>query len=290
MSEMGTPESRRQALNQADKRARIDEDLVLIQEILGGSISHWHAFVDRFSGLIYSVIRRQLFAEDEDDIRTVFADVLAALYHGKIGEFEGKAELSTWLIVVSRGKAFDFLRKRDGRRKMPLGYDDLSPSEQEVFQLHYVNGLSFEVVIQSLESAARFTSAEDIAHAILKIEATIDSHYLRRLEYEAKAPALGVSSGRLLDFIQRVQLRYESEDKDRPDHALDRKEILEMSARIRDLLSEFSDEEQEVMRLRFDEGWTAKQIASELDLPSQRRVYTVIDGVIRSIRNMLHLK
>jgi hypothetical protein len=35
-------------------------------------------------------------------------------------------------------------------------------------------------------------NAEMIAHAVLKIESTLDRHYLRRLEADAKAPALGV--------------------------------------------------------------------------------------------------
>jgi hypothetical protein len=45
----------------------VQEDLALIEMILGGSTVHWHAFVDRYAGLIYSVVRRQLFVEDDDE-------------------------------------------------------------------------------------------------------------------------------------------------------------------------------------------------------------------------------
>ena len=113
------PNSSQSPANTPQRETRVQEDLALIEMVLGGSTAHWHAFVDRYAGLIYSVIRRQLFAEEEDEVRTVFADVLESLYRGKLSEFRGSSELSTWLIVVSRGKALDHLRHIQGRRKNP---------------------------------------------------------------------------------------------------------------------------------------------------------------------------
>ena len=49
-----------------ERPSRVEEDLALIAKVDGGSTAHWHAFVDRYAGLIYSVIRRQLFAEDDE--------------------------------------------------------------------------------------------------------------------------------------------------------------------------------------------------------------------------------
>ena len=279
--------------NERDKRerpereSRVAEDLALIQEVLGGSTAHWHAFVDRYSGLIYSVIRRQLFAEDEDEIRGVFTDVLDALYRGKLAEYEGRAELSTWLIVISRGKALDYLRKRDGRRKLPQAHDQLTPLEQQVFRLHHVEGLTFEAVIHTLASAGQRVTADDIANAVIRIDSVMDAHYLRRLEYESKAPAMGVVSGRLLNFLTEMRVRYDRPRADAPDQALERKELEEMGARVRAMLAEMPAEAREVMRLRFDEGWTARRISDELGLGGQRRVYTIIDRVVRKIRNIL---
>jgi DNA-directed RNA polymerase specialized sigma24 family protein len=141
------------ASSSPQRETRVQEDLALIDMILGGSTVHWHAFVDRYAGLIYSVVRRQLFVEDDDEVRTVFADILEALYRGKLAEFRGNSELSTWLIVVSRGKALDHLRHLQGRRKHPQGYETLSPFEREVFRLYHVEGLGFDAVIHSLQSA-----------------------------------------------------------------------------------------------------------------------------------------
>jgi RNA polymerase sigma factor (sigma-70 family) len=275
------------AADAAQRESRIHEDLALIEMILGGSTAHWHAFVDRYAGLIYSVVRRQLFVEDEDEVRTVFADVLEVLYKGKLAEFRGNSELSTWLIVVSRGKALDHLRHLQGRRKHPQGYETLSSFEREVFRLHHVEGLGFDAVIQSLRSAGLPGTAEMVAHAVLKIESTIDRHYLRRLESDAKAPALGVVSGRLLDYLTHMDIQRERSPDEQPTDHLEREELEKLAGRVRELLADLSDEERDVVRLRYEEGWTAQRIAEEKGLPGQRRVYTILDGAIRKLRKML---
>ena len=286
----GPGEGPEQSRRERSKVSRIEEDLALIREIEAGSTVHWHALVDRYAGLIYSVIRRQLFAEDEDEIRDVFTEVLDALYRGKLGEFEGRSELSTWLIVISRGKAMDYLRRRDGRRKLPKAHDQLTPLEQEVFRLHHVEGLAFDAVIHTLASAGQRVTADDVANAVIRIDTLMDPHYLNRLEYHAKAPTMGVVSGRLLAFLNGMQIQYERPRTDTPERMLERKELEAMARRVRSLLAEMSDEEREVMRLRFDEGWTARRIADEMGFGGQRKVYTVIDRVVRSIRNRLNLK
>jgi len=282
------PGPRRSPAPSPEKReSRIHEDLALIEMILGGSTVHWHAFVDRYAGLIYSVVRRQLFVEDEDEVRTVFADILEALYKGKLAEFRGSSELSTWLIVVSRGKALDHLRHLQGRRKNPQGYETLSPFEREVFKLHNVEGLGFDAMIHSLQSAGMPANAEMIAHAILKIESTLDRHYLRRLEADAKAPALGVVSGRLLEFLNHMDIQRENSEDDPSTDFLDREATERMAARVKELLADLSDDEREIVRLRFEEGWTAQRIAEEKGFSGQRRVYTILDGIMRKLRRRL---
>ena len=272
--------------NARQKESRVHEDLALIEMILGGSTAHWHAFVDRYAGLIYSVVRRQLFVEDEDEVRTVFADILEVLYRGKLAEFRGNSELSTWLIVVSRGKALDHLRHLQGRRKTPQGYETLSAFEREVFKLHHVEGLGFDAVIISLRSAGLPGTAEMVAHAVLKIESTLDRHYLRRLEADAKAPALGVVSGRLLEYLNHMDIQRERSDENPVDH-LEQEELQELAGRVRELLADLSAEERDVVRLRYEEGWTAQRIADEKGLSGQRRVYTILDGAIRKLRRKL---
>lgn len=270
--------------NDANDPDRFADELALIAEIEAGSTAHWQRFVERFSGLIYSVIRRQLFAEDEDDVRTVFTDVLHDLYNGKLAEYKGKAELSTWLIVVSRGKALDFLRSRDGRRALPAAYPDMTEIQQQVFRLYHAEGLPLEVVIESLARSGIHATVEDIAHAVLQIEERVDRHYLRRLESHARAKSLGVVSGRVLDFLAEMRFRGEESDDSRPDRALAGKERAERVQQVQELIAALPEDEQKVLRLRYEEEWTAKRISRELGLGSQRRVYTILDRALRKLR------
>jgi DNA-directed RNA polymerase specialized sigma24 family protein len=265
---------------------RFQAELDLIAAIEAGSTEHWQRFVERFSGLIYSVIRRQLFAEDEDDVRTVFVDVLHDLYRGKLSEYKGRAELSTWLIVVVRGKALDFLRARDGRRALPAAYPEFTPFQQEVFRLYHAEGLPLEVVIDALERGGHDASPQEVAEAVLDIEARVDRHYLRRLENNARAKSMGVVSGRILEFLAEAHRLQREGDETRPDRALARKEAEEKMARVRELVEQLPAEEQTVLRLRYEENWTARRISEELELGSQRRVYTILDRALRRLRNL----
>jgi DNA-directed RNA polymerase specialized sigma24 family protein len=47
------------------------------------------------------------------------------------------------------------------------------------------------------------------------------------------------------------------------------------------------DDEQRLLTLRFEQGWTAKRIAEELGLGGQRSVYTRIDRILRDLRRLL---
>jgi len=270
----------------ANDPARYRDDLTLIEAIQSGSEAHWQRFVERFSGLIYSVIRRQLFAEDEDEVRNVYVDVLADLYHGKLAEYEGRAELSTWLIVVSRGKALDYLRARDGRRALPASYDAFTPFQQEVFRLFHAEGLPIELVLETLERSGHPATVDDVADAVLHIESLVDRHYLRRRDATARARSLGVVSGRVLEFLSELHRRQSEAEDDRPDRALARKETEETLERVRALVGRLTEEEQRVLRLRFEENRTAREIAGEMELGSQRRVYTILDRALRKLRNM----
>jgi RNA polymerase sigma factor (sigma-70 family) len=271
----------------ADDSNRYADELALIAEIQAGSVAHWQRFVERFSGLIYSVIRRKLFAESEDEVRNVFVDVLHELYNGKLGEYKGRAELSTWLIVVARGKALDYLRARDGRRSLPAAYDGMTPLQQEVFRLYHTEGLPLELVIESLARSGHHVGIEEVAETVFEIEEQVDRHYLRRLESNARARSLGVVSGRLLDFLAEMRLRGDSGDDTRPDRVLAARERETLMEEVRSLVEQLSEEEQEVLRLRYSEERTAREIADELGLGSQRRVYTILDRAVRKLRKLL---
>ena len=257
----------------------------MADEIASGSVQAWHEFVDRFSRLIFSVLHQVLFAEDEDEIRTVYVDILADLYTDKLRKFEGRSTLSTWLVLVSRATALDYLRKKKGRRRLPRGYEALSDLEKRVFALHFVEGLDFGLVLDVLNSNGRVNGVEDVANAVSQLREKLDPRCFKKLEYDRYARALGLESGRVFEYLLRSRLDNAGRVRAQAtDHGLleeERQRGLDRLAALRETLS---PEDQELLYLRFDRCWTAKQIAGDLHSGGVRKVYRAIDRALSRLR------
>lgn len=90
--------------------------------LLQGDKPAWDAFVERYSGVIYSAIHSGLAAAGrrQNDSEDVFQDVfvrLAANDYRLLRRYDAsRAKLSTWLTVIARSVALNSLR----RRQLPL--------------------------------------------------------------------------------------------------------------------------------------------------------------------------
>jgi DNA-directed RNA polymerase specialized sigma24 family protein len=271
-----------------DREGRIAGDLKLVGEVISGSLRSWHLFLHQYSDLILQVVRRHLFAADEDDIRSVHVDVLKALYNGELAKYDDRSKLSTWLIVFTRSRSLDFFRKIHGRYRFPAGYRLLDDPDRRVLRLYYAENLPIEIVIQMLCWEGYDADADFLADSVQRIERLIDPRYLKRLGKRHLARSSGIGSVDALEYL--VYLRHEQEqstERNRPDAALLEKETDETMERLRELIKTLSDEDQKVIEFRFQRGWTAKRISRELSLGSQRRAYTLIDRAVRRLRDRL---
>ncbi len=266
-------------------KAAIESDRKLVQAILDGSLTAWHEFIDRYSGLIFDIIRRHLVMEDEDEIRSVYVDILKSLVDSRLKMYRGEARLSTWLTVYTRSRVYDFFRQRHGRRSTPKGHDKLNEFDREVLRLYYIDKLPLEVVVHMLRSKDFHVTAETIAESIQRIDGLLDSRYLNRLGYEHHVTARGVDSARMLKYLIQVKLDYEERSgRNRPDFHLIEKEVHELAEKAREQISRLPSEERKILFFRFNRGWSAKKIAERLDLGGQRRVYSLINRIIRKLR------
>ena len=92
------------------------DDADLLQSVIAGDVASWQKFVLKYANYIYGAINR--YCDDDDEKTTVFLHILEKLREdrfSRLNRFEGKAKLSTWLTVVSRRLAIDFLRATYGR-------------------------------------------------------------------------------------------------------------------------------------------------------------------------------
>lgn len=267
------------------KQARFPQDLSLIEAISSGSVPAWHRFIHRYSGLIYSIVRRHLITEDEDEIRSVFVDILKAFYDGELELYRGDAPLSSWLIVSARSRAVDAARKRHGRIRPPEGYDKLGSIDKKVWQLFYMDGLPIEIVIHTLAWMGLSTDVDQILKSIQRIERTISRRYLEKLDEESKGKKFGAGSIPLLRYMVQQRMDYEERSETgAADCELAEQEVFENSNRLRELVSALPEEEREIIFLRFERGMSARKMAAELGINSSRRVYTLINNILKKLR------
>ncbi|UCF06073.1 MAG: sigma-70 family RNA polymerase sigma factor [bacterium] len=263
----------------------VQEELKLVQSISVGSVTAWHEFFNRYSNLIYGVIRRHLFTEDEDELRSVYVDVLKSLHDGCIASYRGDASLATWLIVYTRNRSIDIFRKRHGSSHVPEGYKRLSEFDKKVMKLYFVEMLPLEIMVHMLRWSGYSANVDDIVESIQRIDSVIDRRYLKRLDKKHQARASGIDSVRMLEYLIQLRMEYEeSSIRNRPDYYLMEKEVREVADRVRELISHLSPEERKVIFLRFTRNLSASKIAEKLKLGGQRRVYTIINKAIGKIR------
>jgi len=273
----------------SDSSGLREADLALVEAVASGCLHSWHGFLNRYSGLIHSVLRRHLFAEDEDDIRTVFVDVLETLYRGGLSKYRGESRLSTWLVVFTRNRALDKLRERRGRRRHPKGYELFDELTREVFRLYFVERLPLPVTVHELRwRGVSGADADGIVASIQRLEETLDRRYLESLEDECHARLSGVDSMRMLRYLINLRCEFEGRTAgDRPDALLVEEESAEIAEKVKQELSYLAADERKVVFLRYARGWSARRIAERLGLKNQRKAYLVIEKAVRKLRESL---
>lgn len=265
-----------------------DETLHLVRSIRNGSIKSWHRFLEQYSGLIYSIIRRHLYTQDEDEIRNVYVDILEALYGGDISNYRGESKLSTWLSVYTKCRVVDAARKRYGRRQNPKGYERLSEFDRGVLRLFFRERLPLEIVIFTLRWEGFSATIDKIMESIQLIYNILDNRYLARLDREYSARRKGIDSVRTLRLLAHLKNEYSRKiHHERPDRQLLEKEALETAIQIRSALDDLTEFEQKIIHLRFYEGWTARRIAEKMEIKGERRVYRIIDKILLKLRSSL---
>lgn len=93
-----------------------DSDARLLNAILAGDDAAWQRFILQYSNFIYRAFVR--YTDDYDEKMAVYLHVLEKLREdrfARLRRFSFQAKLSTWLTVVARRLALDFLRARYGR-------------------------------------------------------------------------------------------------------------------------------------------------------------------------------
>lgn len=263
-------------------------DLELVGRILADDAAAWEWFVERYAGLIYSVVRRTLHSNDRDDIRSILADVLVGLRRSKLGTYRGRAALSTWLTLVARSETVDFLRRRMGRGRMHKALARLSPAERTLFRRYYIEGRSPQEIVLELARGGETWSLERFVAALRAIEQRLGDAWMRRIAYDLHAQSVGAASGRLLEYLDHVREEFEQRSGAySPEYHLMEREARRTTEYLTGAIASLDPAERRLLQLRFEEGWTAPEIARELGLDSARGVYNITDRIVRRLRRLI---
>ncbi len=122
-------------------------DRELVRRCIDGETGAWNTLVRRHLDLLYAlvakILRPQLQFEAEPEIEDVLQAVFTKLWaddRRRLRAFEGRARLSTWLVVIARREALDRLRGRGIRERSKADYDIVMAaavsSEDDVDPVH----------------------------------------------------------------------------------------------------------------------------------------------------------
>ncbi|WP_243363000.1 RNA polymerase sigma factor [Fundidesulfovibrio terrae] len=121
-------------LQERDRSSSID-----IDRVTRGEKAAWDQFVDTHAGLLYSVALRTLRMRSQscgaEDARDVVQDIFLRLVKDDFRLLRSydrdRASLGTWLTVVARSAAIDFLRRPENGR-VTVELDEEMPAERDV--------------------------------------------------------------------------------------------------------------------------------------------------------------
>ncbi len=96
-------------------------DIEILSKVADSDIAAMEQLYDRYSSLLYSLIKK--IVSDTETAEKILLEVIVIVWK-RIDDFSfDKKNAFTWLVLLSRKKAFDFLRREQGKKSMPV-YDE----------------------------------------------------------------------------------------------------------------------------------------------------------------------
>lgn len=248
--------------------------------------SAWCAFLDRYSSLIYHVVRS--FDRDPDRSGNSFlfiCEQLSANDFRRLRKFDlaGRASFSTWLCAVVRNLCLDWHRKEHGRHRVFGSVARRSTLDQLLFEMVFRRGLSAEEAREELSRRGVELSFAAVEERIGEIRRCLSSRQLWLL-----------SSGQVvLNSIDgEEEGTYAVEPADPAPDPESLVALRETHQQVSAALASLTDSDRLLIRLRYQEGLTLQQVARLVGLKdaqtADRRLRDIID-YLRQALGIQHL-
>jgi RNA polymerase sigma-70 factor (ECF subfamily) len=189
-----------------------DDEALLIEGLLSDDHAAWRAFEARYSRLIYGAIGtvRGRFPRliSSEDVREIYANLCLQLVSGdkrRLRSFDPErgARFGSWLGLLARHAAYDFLR---ARRRQP--------------QLQWLGEDTpwLEIANEDAPDAFRICCARERAHILLQLvedlsprdREFVELYYWEGLDPEQTAERLGICVGTVYSKKHKIRARIET--------------------------------------------------------------------------------
>jgi RNA polymerase sigma factor (sigma-70 family) len=240
-------------------------DRQLLERLAQGGPAAWDLFLEGCSGVVFGVVR--LFADTYDDRMDLFLFICARLQEGdmrRLRAFRFRADapcrFSTWLTVVARNLALDFVREREGRFRPFQNVVAMDAVDRLVFEYHLRDGLPLDEVRDRLRQQHDVHLEE---HQLVALAARVAERIspsqrwrlLSRLMEKRRPLPVDPVAGSAMRGEERIPIPDDWGDPERPLRTREAERALQQAMEL------LPPRERLVVMLRFRDGMTARETA-----------------------------
>jgi RNA polymerase sigma factor (sigma-70 family) len=260
-------------------------DRDLLERIAAGGPAAWPFFLDSCADTIFRVVR--LFADAYDDRMDLFLFVCGKLEEGEMKRVrafryrpEAPCRLSTWLSVVVRNLAVDFIREKEGRFRPFRTVEKMDDIDRLVFEYHLRDGRPLAEVRDRLERSHGIRIEDgpllDRAGRVREsLSASQRWRLLARLTEKRRHLPLDPVAGGALRGDEIVPLTDARED---PEAQVRRREA---DHALLEAMRVIPARERLAVTLRFRDGLTSREVARVMRVPAEEAERLARRGVDR---------
>ena len=242
----------------------------------------WRAFIDQYTPALIAFIKRT-HVVDADEILDLYVRVcehLGARDGARLRQHDpAQGSLLAWLAVVVRNVAMDWVRSRAGRRRVFAAVKALPALDQEVFEMYYWEERAASEIAEILRARYRRpVGLAEVLDALARVQATLS----QRQRAELVSLAQRSRRARGAQSVDGAPAPEPPDTRPDPELALRRKEAERVFA---DALARLTPEEAAIVRLKFVQGLTHREIQRALRL--DRLTDDRVKGIMARLRGLL---
>ena len=251
------------------------EEMDFVSSLKTGGPADWQFFLDAYAETIFRIVR--LLVESYDDRMDLFLFVCDRLKEAdmkKVRSFhfrpEAPCRFTTYLSVVIKNIAVDFIRSRSGRLRPFRGVEDLDEADRLIFEYRFRDGRPIDEVVSLLQDRHGIKLGEDeVSGKVARLEAKLSANQRWRLLSRLFArrrqmpidPVADVAFGRSDSGSQHpVPLPADQAD---PEHVL----CSEDAERVfQEAMKEMAPRERLALTLRFRDGLSPGEVGPAMGI------------------------